>query len=300
LRGFERSVSLVKRDATFRIRILLSLTVLTVGSVRGQNDCTPIGDPVSAHSHAHERISGLNLDVDFGRDGVVSTTQTFTLGVAGEVIHRGPLLNYLTAFQGPGGLILINDLEVVRVLRDGKPEPFRVEKGSGFVSLYIGSSEKELEHGDYHYLVEYRSASDWRQRGREFSGVIDVSGPLPVLPIDDATVRVRLPKGVGFTDLSCSVNGFETGGDDPGYESIFKGGEIIVKTSRALSENRSFFINLTWPSGTFSNQSQWLKVMKQHPRIPLCVFSSILLLWALVTLLVRGRNPKPVAEAVAS
>ena len=90
-------------------------------------------------------------------------------------------------------------------------------------------------------------------------------------------------------------DGFEMGGTEPGYESVFKGNEIIVKTTRALSENRNFFINFTWPSGGFSDQSQWIKVMKQHPRIPLCAFSAVLLLWALVTLLARGLNRAPVA-----
>lgn len=284
----------MNRTVTFQIQIILCLTVMTAGRVRGQNDCTPIGD-LGTHPHVHERIRDLTMDVTLGRDGTVSTTQAFTLGVAGIAVRRGPLLNYLTAFQGPGGLILLNELHVERVLKDGEPEPFRVETGDGFVSIYIGSSEKVLEPGEYHYLVEYRSASDWRQSGGTFSAAIDVSGPFPLLPINDSTVHVRLPEGVGFTDLSCSVNGFEMGGTEPGYESVFKGNEIIVKTTRALSENRNFFINFTWPSGGFSDQSQWIKVMKQHPRIPLCAFSAVLLLWALVTLLARGLNRAPVA-----
>lgn len=282
------------RSATFQIQMILCLTLLTAGWVRGQDDCTPIGD-LAAHQHVHERIHDFTMDVSLGRDGTVSTTQTFTLGVAGVAIRRGPLLNYLTAFQGPGGLILLNELQVERILKNGEPEPFRVETGDGYISIYIGSSEKVLDPGEYHYLVEYRSTSDWRQSGGKFSAAIDVGGPLPLLPINDATVRVRLPEGIGFTELSCSVNGFEMGGTEPGYESVFKGNEITVKTARALSENRNFFINFTWPSGTFSDQSQWLKVLEQHPRIPLCVFFGVLLLWALVTLLARGLNRAPVA-----
>jgi hypothetical protein len=34
-------------------------------------------------------------------------------------------------------------------------------------------------------------------------------------------------------------------------------------------------------------QSQWMKVLQQHPRIPLAAFSGVLLLWVLVIILLR-------------
>lgn len=240
---------------------------------------------------ADERITDLRVTYAFEREGTISMEQTFRLRVAGEKIKRGPVLNYLTVFPGPAGLILDTEMEIDGVLRDGKPEPYREEKGSGFLSLLIGSPEVELEHREHNYTVISRSKADWRQAGGEFTGVIDVTGALPRIPIDRAEVKVSLPDGVTLLKFSPAVTGFEErpGPEESGFETILQG-RVTVRTTRALGENHSFFINLAWPSGTFAMQSQWMRVIQQHPRIPLAAFSGVLLIWALLLILWRASD----------
>ena len=218
--------------------------------------------------------------------------QTFRIRVEGEIFKRGPVLNFLTVFSGPGGLTLDTGMEIEAVLRDGKPEPYRVEKGSGFLSLLIGSPEVELEHREHTYTVTSRSGADWRQAGGEFAGAVDVTGSFPQVPIDRAEIKLTLPEGVNLVKFSPVLNGFEErpGADDAGFETILQSNKVTVRTTRALGENHSVFLNLTWPSGTFAMQSQWMKVLQQHPRIPLAAFSGVLLLWALVIILVRAAD----------
>ncbi len=254
----------------------------------------------NGHSHGNEagfaeRISDLKTEFLVLREGAVSVTQSFRVRVGRGLIKRGPVLNYLTVFEGPGGLILDNEIQFAEILRDGKEEPYHFEKGDGFTSLYVGSAEVELEPGDYTYLVTFRTEADWKERGGEFTGVFDVTGMLPVLPIDSAEARVILPEGVVISKFSPAVSGFESIGkeDDPGFEMEVEGGAVTVRTTRALGDDRGFFINLAWPSGSFAVRSQWMKVMRQHPRIPLAGFSGMLLLWALVVILLRGFRRDP-------
>lgn len=218
--------------------------------------------------------------------------QIFRIRVEGEVFTRGPVLHFLTVFPGPAGLILDTGMEIDLVLRDGNPEPFRLEKGDGYLSLWIGSPDIKLEHREHTYTVTSRGRADWRQAGGELSGGIDATGYLPRIPIDRAEIIVSLPEGVAPTKFSPAVTGFEVRPepDDPGFETTRQGSRMTVRTTRPLGENHSVFLNLTWPSATFAGQSQWREVLRQHPRIPLAAFSGVLLLWALVLLLWRAAD----------
>lgn len=255
------------------------------------------GQAEEPHLHAHgehERIVELRTQIKIHREGVISVQQAFRICVGGGTIKRGPVLNYLTVFDGPGGLTLDNGMVIEKVLKEGLPEPFHIEKKEGFITLYVGSQEVELEEGDYHYSIFYRTEADWHQKGGEFSAVIDATSSLPGLPIDRAEVRVELPEGVSISKFTPAITGF-AGGEEPtdtGFVSETEGSVVTVTTTRTLGDHRGFFLNLAWPSGTFASQGQWMKVLAQHPRIPLSAFSAVILLWVLIAILSRaGRKP---------
>ncbi len=262
---------------------LALVAILLASSALGAAEETVAPDPA-------ERIHSLEAEYEIRRDGTVAFEQRFRLGVAGAVVQRGPLLNYLTVFRGPGGLILDNELEILEVRRDGETEPFHVERSEGYLSLYVGEADRLLEHREHRYLVRGRMEADWRQGKGEFSTVFDVAGPLPALPIDEASVRIRLPEGVAATRFTPSLDGVDRSADrdGPAWERREEGGGILVRTTAPLGRNRGFFVNLAWPSETFAMRSHWLKVMRQHPRLRLAGFSAALLAWALLLLLRRG------------
>ncbi len=239
--------------------------------------------------HPDERLHSLEADYEIRRDGTVAFEQRFRLGVAGSMIRRGPILNYLTVFSGPGGLILDNELEVAEVLRDGEPEPFRVERGEGFLSLYVGSAERELEHRVHDYAIRGSMRADWRRGEGEFSTIFDLVGPLPRLPLDAASATIRLPEGVAFSRFTPSATGVDPAAErhGPAVAAEAAGNVLSVRSTTPMGEDRTFFVNLAWPSAGFAMKSQWLQVMRQHPRLPLAGFSSILLAWALGVLVIR-------------
>lgn len=236
-----------------------------------------------------ERIYSLELDYEIHRDGIVTFEQRFQIGVAGAAIRRGPVLQFLTVFQGPAGLILDNELEILEVTRDGAPEPFRADSKPGFVTLFLGSEDRDLEYRRHDYVVRGRMREDWRRGEDEFSAVIDLAGSLPALPIETAVATVRLPEGVPVLRHTPSVTGAASDAEahGPAFRTEAQGNRIRVETTAPLGEIRSFFLNLAWPSATFATKSQWLQVMRQHPRLPLAAFSGLLLAWALVLLLRR-------------
>ena len=253
-----------------------------------------------AHDHDHpgtssitpdpaERIHAFEVDYEIHRDGFVTFEQRFRLGVAGVAIRRGPVLNFLTVFQGPGGLMLDTELEILAVTRDGAPETFHADRKSGFVSLYIGAADRDLEHREHDYVVKGRLREDWRRGEGEFSAVIDLAGALPALPIDAAVATVRLPEGVPVLRYTPSLTGVDPEAErhGPAWRAEAAGNRLRVEATAPMGENRSFYLNLAWPSATFATKSQWMLVMKQHPRLPLAALSGLALCWALLLLVRR-------------
>ena len=224
-----------------------------------------------------ERIRRLEADYEILRDGSVRFEQRLVIRVAGEAIHRGPVLNYLTAFRGPGGLVLDSELEIEEATRDGSAEPFRIERRDGFVSLYLGSSERELEHRDHAYVVRGRMEGDWRRGEGVLSTAIDLLGPLPALPLDALEASLRLPEGVPFEHYAVAVTGASEEAEryGPAYRAAVAGSQLTLRTTAPLAADRSAFVNVSWPSATFATRSQWPKVLKQHPRIPLAAGSAV-------------------------
>lgn len=276
-----------------RIRSLFFATVL----------CLPLALTAAVeedHDHDHpevsavtpdpaERIHSFEVDYEIHRDGLITFEQRFRLGVAGVAIRRGPVLNFLTVFQGPAGLTLDTELEILEVTRDGAPEPFRADRKSGFVTLYIGEADRDLEHREHDYVIKGRMREDWRRGEGEFSAVIDLVGALPALPIDAAMATVRLPDGVSVLRYTPSVTGVDPEAErhGPAWRAEAEGNRIRVEATAPMKENRSFFLNLAWPSATFATKSHWMLVMLQHPRLPLAALSGLALLWVLLILVKR-------------
>ena len=269
--------------------LLLSALVLPLGaSVERVQDHNPPETARVAPDPA-ERIHSLELDYEIHRDGLVTFEQRFRLGVAGVAIRRGPVLNYLMVFQGPGGLILETELEILEVIRDGVPETFRADRNSGFVTLFIGAPDRDLEHRNHDYVIKGRMREDWRRGEGEFSTVIDLVGALPTLPIDAAVATVRLPEGVPVLRYTPSVIGVDPDAErqGPAWRAEVAGNRILVEATAPMGENRSLFLHLAWPSATFATKSHWILVLKQHPRLPLAAFSGLVLCWALLLLVRR-------------
>ncbi len=264
-----------------------------VGAEPGEETEVVVAAPDAAPGDEKpERILSLSADYEIRRDGSVVFEQRFRLLVGGGEIKRGPVLNYLTAFRGPGGLVLDSELEILGASRGGETEPFRIERRDGFVSLYLGSPEVELGHGAHDYLVRGRMQGDWRRGEDGLNASIDLVGPLPALALDELSATVRLPEGVEFTHYGFAVTGPADGSRPSAPLGLASAAGSVLKLRAAapLGADRSAFVNLSWPADTFAVKSQWPKVLRQHPRLPLAAGSAVLLLWALAILL-RGRWP---------
>jgi len=270
--------------------LLLMARVILISAAVGEDRASDRIGTARVTPDPAERIYSLELDYEIHRNGLVTFEQRFKLGVAGVAIRRGPVLNYLTVFQGPGGLVLDTELEILEVTRDGVPEVFRADYQPGFVSLYLGSENRDLEHGNHDYTVRGRLREGWQRGDGEFSDVIDLVAGLPALPIDSLVATLSLPEGVPVLRYTPALTGVDPEAERYGaaWRAEVTGNRIRVEVTAPMGENRSFFLDLTWPSATFATKSQWMLVMRQHPRLPFAAFLGFVLCWVLLILARRA------------
>tara|TARA_R110000850_G_scaffold148917_3_gene271356 strand:+ start:615 stop:1331 length:717 start_codon:yes stop_codon:yes gene_type:complete len=238
----------------------------------------------------------LEANIDVARNATVKIEYRFDLRVDGDDVKRGPCLNFLTVFEGPGGLVLENGLEITEVIRQGEAEKYHVEAGDGRLSLYCGSPYITLDPGVYNYVVKCVAKGDWRYSDGEAFGAFDITGPFSGLPIDRLNARVRLPEGVSASQFSAAVTGINA--DTPGYVSRNRGQELEVETSESLESEHTVFLNIVWPAEDFPRRSRWLQIMQQNPQLPIAVFAGTALLLVLgVMILRRLRRPAKSVDA---
>ncbi|MEM9280728.1 MAG: hypothetical protein AAGA96_02785 [Verrucomicrobiota bacterium] len=244
-----------------------------------------------AEARIDARVLSLQVTSKVDREGWVVTEKRFSLQVDGKDIKRGPCLSFLTVYEGPGGLILNNGLEVLEVTRAGNPEPYHLDHGDGFLTLFCGSSELELEPGIYQYMIRSRSRGSWKHLGEDSYGAFDITGPFQHHPIDSLDARLEFPENVEAKQFSAALMGHT--GTGSGYEAGKDGSELWLKSTAPLSSNHAVFMNVVWPSSEFAHRSQWLQILQQHPRVPLSVFAATVLLVALMMLIRNALRVSP-------
>jgi len=228
----------------------------------------------------------LEVDYHVGRDGRVEVETRFSIPVDGDRIQRGPVLDYLTAFEGPGGLILNNRMEVLSLERNGEAEPFHTRDYQGILRIYCGDEETLLDHGLHEYRLRHRALGPWTYRDGLALAAFDVTEPFQGWVLREARVRLRLPEGVALEQYTPAVSGF--GGTGLGYRAEEDARGVVVETVGPLGERNLFLLNAVWRSEGFVGKSRWLQVIQQHPRLPISAGVAAILVVLLCTVLSGG------------
>jgi len=248
-----------------------------------------------------ERVTLLDATYWVGGDGQLEVEQNFSLEITGESMETGPELRFLTAFPGPGGLLLDTGFTVLESDRDGQPEPYDLIEGEGYRTLRMGAADRTLEPGQHEYRLRYRTLGNWNYREGMAYGVFEITRPFEGLPMDRVTARVLLPGDLNAGQYAGALDGSSAAG--VGFLVSQESSRTNVETTAPLRANHSLLLTMAWPCGKFAPQSRWLAVMQQHPRIPLAGISGLLLIGCLVAL-IRGyrrrramREPKTAATS---
>jgi uncharacterized membrane protein YgcG len=229
----------MKRGVLFPALVALTLLVVLAGAA-----------PAPAQS---ERILNFKSLIVVHPDASMTVTEDITVRANRQEINRGIVRDFPTTYPDRLGNTVKVGFQVEEVLRDGRPEPYRVESASNGVRIRIGQKDVFLRPGDYTYTIRYRVD---RELGffKDFDELYwNVTGNGWTFAIDRAEAVIELPPGAKILN-SAAYTGYQ---GDPGQAFTVRAGDrdIVFKTTRALGPKQGLTVAVSWPKGVVHEPS---------------------------------------------
>ncbi|HEX3798916.1 MAG TPA: DUF2207 domain-containing protein [Verrucomicrobiae bacterium] len=243
-------------------------------------------------SAALERISHFDSQITVQSNATLLVTETIDVTADGQQMKHGIYRDFPQLYHGKFGLRVRTRFDVLNVERDGKPEPYHLEKRDNGVRVYIGSATALLPSGQHSYRITYKTG---RQLG--FFDTHDelywnVTGNAWSFPIDLATATVTLPTGAMPHDLIAYTGA--QGSRATNYSVEMINGNAHFETTRRLNVHEGLTIVVEWPKGFVvapTIQTKGMALMSDNQGLTLatiCFF--FLLLYYIAAWMMVGRD----------
>ncbi len=168
----------------FLISILIMLLISTVSNA------------------ATEEILNYESEIYINEDATMIVEETIQVYAAGIDIKRGIYRDFPTKYKDNYGNNYNVKFEVLEVLRDGKAEPYKTEKKSNGIRVYIGDSDTTLRPGYYTYTIKYETNRQIGYFDDHDELYWNVTGNGWAFNIDEATATVHLPENADMDKVN--------------------------------------------------------------------------------------------------
>ncbi len=228
-----------------------------------------------------ERIRSFDSVIVINKDASIKVQETVSVVSAGDKIIHGVHRDFPTVYKDKWGTTFKVKFAVEEVLQEGKAVPFRIVPAVNGKRIYIGDPRSVLKPGIHSYTIRYTS-----QRQIGFFEDHDelywnVTGNAWQFPIDQATVRVILPREVPTHAISAEAYTGRQGERGRDYTAeVTREAEVIISTTKVLNPGQGLTIVVTWPKGFISQPSLFKRILyfAQDNGLLLWIFTGLLML----------------------
>jgi hypothetical protein len=151
---------------------------------------------------AREEIRAFSAGVTMAADGSVAVTETIDVFAESIEIQRGIYRDIPFVMLAPDGGKIRSTLDVQSATRDGRAEPFRIERMGNFQRIWIGDPDMFIPRGKHRYVIEYSMT----RMGRTFADHDELfwnaTGNYWIFPIVSSVATVTLPPGAVISNLA--------------------------------------------------------------------------------------------------
>jgi uncharacterized membrane protein YgcG len=197
---------------------------------------------------AEERILSFDSQIHVQRDGFLDVVETIRVNVEGHDIKRGIYRDFPQDYKTKWGLKQHRPFEVTGVKRNGKPEPYEVNRMGSGTQVLIGSEDVLLEVGsEQEYQISYRTGRQlwFDEKGDELYW--NVTGNFWNFPIVKATARVVLPEGIKAQNAEAYTGPIDA--TERSYEKTEEADGVSFLTTSTLDANEGLTIVVRWDPG---------------------------------------------------
>lgn len=246
-------------------------------------------------ARAAERILDYHSDITLAADGGMQVTDRIRVQAEGAQIRHGIYRDFPTDYRDRQHHRYHVGFAVVGATRDGAPEPWRTERQSNGVRVYLGDEATLVAPGVHTWTIRYRTNRQVGFFPDHDELYWNVNGSGWIFPIDRISASVHLPRAVPAAKLKAyGYTGDEGSREHALAASVHDGGADYI-TTRALAPNENLSIVLEFPKGVIaapSTAQKWRWWLADNFNILLAAIA-LVALWIYYATVWRrhGRDP---------
>lgn len=197
-------------------------------------------------ARAQERITDFDVAIEVEKDGDILVTETIGVISQGYQIERG-IFRDLPRTYLKGARTLPYAYDVRSVVRDGKKEPYAIEKDGNAFRIRIGDADVLLGNGPHTYVIAYGVKNQIRYFGDYDEVYWNATGNYWAFPIDHARARIALPDGASAVQTA-GYTGY-LGDADQFYSYRFENGAHNFEATRPFDPGEGMTVAVGFAKG---------------------------------------------------
>ncbi|MEJ2615233.1 MAG: DUF2207 domain-containing protein [Ignavibacteriaceae bacterium] len=196
-----------------------------------------------------EKILSFNSDITINPDASMIVSETIAVITEGDLIKHGIYRDFPTNYKDIYGNNITINFEIIKILRDGRTDDYRVESLSNGKRIYIGNKNYFLTGGIHTYTIEYKTN---RQLGffKDHDELYwNVTGNGWAFNIDKVSAMVHLPPNIPSNEINCVAFTGSYGSRGRDYNNSKSISTAVFNTNRILGAREGLTIVVEWPKG---------------------------------------------------
>jgi len=194
---------------------------------------------------AQERILRHDVDVRVLADGRLDVTERIELRAEGRTFRHGLVRDFPVRYRDPHGDVVVTDLEMQDVLRDGRVEPWRIERVGRVLRLHTGDTRHLKVPSQPVYTLHYRTTRQPLLGETRDALSLETIGSDQSVPVEQGSVTVTLPRAVAVDALHAEGITGAAGRDF--HVALSAAGTARWTLTQALQPHTGLHVRLAFP-----------------------------------------------------
>ncbi|MFL6587155.1 MAG: DUF2207 domain-containing protein [Luteimonas sp.] len=194
---------------------------------------------------AQERILRHDVDVRVLADGRLDVTERIELRAEGRAFRHGLIRDFPVRDRDPHGDVVVTDLDMLDVLRDGRVEPWRIERVGRVLRLRTGDAGHLKVPSQPVYTLHYRTTRQPLFGDTRDALSLEAIGSDQSVPVEQGSVTVTLPRAVAVETLRAEGITGAAGRDF--HVALSAAGTARWTLTQALQPHTGLHVRLAFP-----------------------------------------------------
>ncbi len=207
------------------------------------------GIPTDSEIQPFEHILSYASDITIQPDRTLAVTEKITVYADGTTIRHGIYRDFPTKYKDNFGSKYNIHFTLMKVLMDGKEEPYHTESKSNGTRIYIGDPDILLTPGIYTYEIRYTVTRELGFFKDHDELYWNVTGNGWEYQIDTVHATVHLPTSVPQDSVHEHAYTGAYGSTAQDYTVGANASGIGFSTTKPLQPTEGLTVVVTWPKG---------------------------------------------------